>query len=117
MNVFLERLHSTNIFTNLNLHRVYNLVCVQAGNEWKMMFCTHYRVFEYLAIPFWLCSAPTTFQDFINNTCRDMLDQFVVIYLDDILIFFENQTLPDQHALHVLERLHQNYLCCKLEKG
>ncbi|CAM4598831.1 unnamed protein product [Lepidochelys kempii] len=53
--------------------------------------------------PFGLCNAPATFQHFMNEVFRDILDQFMIIYLDDTLIFSENQELRDHHVRILLD--------------
>ena len=52
-----------------------------------MVFCTRYKLFEYLVIPIGLTGAPATFQWYINWVLRDYLDEFCTVYVDDILIY------------------------------
>ncbi|XP_018429431.1 PREDICTED: uncharacterized protein LOC108802038 [Nanorana parkeri] len=94
----IERLQDAKVFTKLDLKGAYNLVRIRPGDEWKMAFRTRYGLFEYNVMPFGLCNAPATFQAFINDVFRDLLDVYVVIYLDDILIF--SDTL-ENHRKHV----------------
>ena len=112
----LERLRAAKIFTKLDLRGAYNLVRIRPGDEWKTAFRTRYGHFEYLVMPFGLCNAPATFQHFINDVLRDMLDLFVVVYLDDILIFSENLEQHREHVCRVLQRLREQSLYIKLEK-
>jgi len=62
-----------------------------AGEEWKIAFRCQYGLYEYNVMPFGLCNAPSTFQSMINEVFRDLLDEGVIIYLDDILIYSENE--------------------------
>ena len=55
--------------------------------EWKIIFCTKYGLYKYLVIPFGLTNAPITFQALINDTFYKLLDEGVLAYLDDILIY------------------------------
>lgn len=84
--------------------------------EWKTAFNTPTGHFEDLVMPFGLTNAPAVFQALINDVLCDMLNKFVFVYLDDILIF--SQSLQD-HILHVqavLQRLLENSLFVKAEK-
>lgn len=82
------------IFMKLKLEEAYNLVHIRARYEWKTNFHTQYRHFEYP----WFNTAPATFPHFVNYLFRDILDQYVIVYLDNNLVFSENQ---EQHRCHV----------------
>ena len=92
------------IYTKINLHHTYHLVCITEGNEWKTTFHTHYGSFKWLVMPFGLTNAPAAFQHFVNNIFLDMLDVSIVVYLDNIPIYSEN---PEEHQQHVCEVLRQ----------
>lgn len=77
---------------------------------------TRYGHFKYLGMLSGLSNTPATFQYFINDILRDMLDQLVCIYLEDILAFFESQDLHNHHMCAILERLSQSHLYAKLDK-
>jgi hypothetical protein len=111
-----EKLRGAKYFTALDLKSGYNLVRIKEGDEWKMAFKTKYGLFEYLVMPFGLRNAPAAFQHFMNNIFRDILDVYVVIYLDYILIFSETRELHIEHLKEVLQRLKNNNLYCNLEK-
>src|SRR5882672_8670886 len=112
----LDQLSSAKIYTKLDLQAGYYNVRVATGHEWKTVFRTRYGSFEFLVIPMGLTNAPATFQAFMNHIFRDMTDIFVVIYLDDILIF--SNSLEDHwiHVRCVLERLREYDLHSKPEK-
>ena len=76
---------------------------------------TRYESLEFLVIPFGLTNAPMTFCNLMNDVQFDLLDSFVVVHLDDIVIY--SSTLGD-HLMHIeeLERLKQNRLYVKKEK-
>src|SRR5882724_313963 len=76
----------------------------------------HYGSFKFLVMPMGLTNAPTTFQAFMNHIFHDMTDIFVVIYLDDILIFSDSLEDHWVHIQHVLERLHEYNLHSKPKK-
>ena len=112
----LTRLSSARFFSKIDLRGAYNLVRMRPGDEWKTAFRCHRGHFEYLVMPFGLTNAPAIFQAMMNSIFSDILDVFVVIYLDDILIF--SPTI-DSHRLHVsavLSRLREHNLYAKLSK-
>jgi hypothetical protein len=86
-----ERLAKAKWFTLLDLKNGYNLIRIKEGDEWKTAFRTRYGLFEYTVMPFGLCNAPGTFQSMINDVLRDLLDAGTVVYIDDILIYSENE--------------------------
>ncbi|RFN43326.1 pol polyprotein [Fusarium flagelliforme] len=112
-----DRLQGKQIFTALNLKGAYNLICIKKGNEWKTTFRTKFGLFEYLVMPFGLTNAPATFQRMINNVLRQYLDVFVVCYLDDILIFLDNEEEHREHIHKVLKALQDANLLVELEKS
>jgi hypothetical protein len=99
-----EKLKGAKYFTAVDLKSGYNLVQIKEGDEWKTAFKTKYGLFEYLVMPFGLRNAPAAFQHFMNDIFRDILDVYVVIYLDDILIFSETKELHIEHLKEVLQR-------------
>ena len=82
-----NQLKGAKYFTKLELRGAYNLIRIAEGDEWKTAFRTRYGLFEYLVMPFGLTNAPATFQTYMNDTLREYLDRFCVVYLDDILIY------------------------------
>ncbi|KAL1256449.1 hypothetical protein QQF64_011994 [Cirrhinus molitorella] len=112
----LEHLRTARHFTKLDLRSAYNLIRIREGDEWKTAFSTSAGHYEYLVMPFGLSNSPSCFQAFINVTFRDMLNRWVIVYIDDILIYSE--TLEDhvRHVRAVLQRLIQHQLSAKAEK-
>lgn len=111
-----EPLHQATVFTKLDLRNAYHLVRIRQGDEWKTAFNTPLGHFEYLVMPFGLTNAPAVFQALVNDVLRDMLNKFVYVYLDDILIFSKNLQEHVQHVRLVLQRLLENRLYVKAEK-
>ena len=111
-----DRFREAKIFTKIDLRGAYNLVRMKEGHEWKTAFRTRYGLFEYRVMPFGLTNAPATFQHLMNDVFREWLDDFVVIYLDDILIYSRNEEDHTEHVCKVLQRLLDNGLYAKLEK-
>lgn len=112
----LDQLRDARVFTKLDLRVGYNNVRIAAGHEWKTAFRTRYGSFEYLVMPFGMTNSPATFQHFMNDIFRDMADKFVVVYLDDILIFSKDPREHSKHVRLVLQRLRDHNLHIKLEK-
>lgn len=83
-----EILQGARYFTKLDLRNAYHLVRIREGDEWKTAFNTPTGHFEYRVLPFGLTNAPAVFQALVNDVLRDMINKFVFVYLDDILIFF-----------------------------
>ena len=111
-----EPLTHATIFTKLDLRIAYHLVRVREGDEWKTGFNTHLGHFEYLVMPFGLTNAPAVFQALVNDVLRDFINIFVVVYLDDILVFSRTTTEHTRHVRQVLQRLLENRLFVKAEK-
>ncbi|KAG5726541.1 hypothetical protein E4T56_gene4663 [Termitomyces sp. T112] len=92
-----DRLRSAKIYTKIDLRSGYNNVQIAPGHEWKTTFRTHYGLFEYLVMPFGMTNSPATFQYFMNDIFHDMNDVFVIVYLDNILIYSNS---PAEHSEH-----------------
>jgi hypothetical protein len=116
INDLFDHLKSATIFTKIDLRSAYHLLRIREGDEWKTAFRTKYGLFEYLVMPFGLANAPAYFQRFVSEIFGDMFGKFVVIYLDDFLIYSENPEDHDNHVRAVLQRLRENRLYAKLEK-
>jgi len=91
-------LKDAKVYTKIDLRAGYNNIRIAPGHEYKTAFRTRYGLFEYLVMPFGMTNSPATFQYFMNDIFHDMTDIFVIIYLDDILIFSKNL---DEHKIHV----------------
>ncbi|KAK7940550.1 hypothetical protein WMY93_003876 [Mugilogobius chulae] len=111
-----EPLHRATIFSKLDLRNAYHLVRIRSGDEWKTAFNTPLGHFEYQVMPFGLTNAPAVFQSLVNDVLRDMLNKFIFVYLDDILIFSQDIHEHVQHVRLVLKRLLENKLFVKAEK-
>lgn len=112
----LDQLRTAKVFTKIDLRWGYNNVRISEGHEWKTAFRMRYGSFEYLVMPFGMTNSPATFQHFMNDIFRDMVDVFVVVYLDDILIFSKDLIMHRTHVRRVLQRLREFNLPAKLEK-
>ncbi|KAK3538562.1 hypothetical protein QTP86_006724 [Hemibagrus guttatus] len=112
----LERLRGATVFTKLDLRSAYNLIRIRKGDEWKTAFVTPTGHYEYRVMPYGLANAPSVFQDFMHEVLRDFLHKFVVVYIDDILIYSRSMADHQRHVAEVLHRLRDHNLFLKAEK-
>ncbi|KAL0161004.1 hypothetical protein M9458_044729, partial [Cirrhinus mrigala] len=112
----LEQLRSAQIFTKLDLRSAYNLIRIRNGDEWKTAFVTPTGHYEYLVMPYGLVNAPSVFQNFIHEVLREFLHHFVIVYIDDILIYSRCEAEHRHHVAEVLQRLREHQLYLKAEK-
>ncbi|MGH3054897.1 MAG: reverse transcriptase family protein, partial [Gaiellaceae bacterium] len=112
----IDRLHGAKYFSKIDLQSGYYQVKVVENDVAKTAFATRYGHYEWLVMPFGLTNAPSTFMRMMNTYFRDYLDLFVVIFLDDILVF--SPTLADhrKHVGLVLQLLREKQLYAKMSK-
>lgn len=89
---------------------------IRRGDKWKTEFITPTGHYEYLVMPYSLVNAPFVFQDFMHNILHNLLHKFVLIYIDNILIYSENPQQHHDHVTAVLKRLREHHLFLKAEK-
>ncbi len=111
-----DRLLGSVYFTAIDVRDAYYRVRMKEGEEWKTAFKTRFGLYEYLVMPFGLTNAPASFQELINDTIREYLDDFATAYLDDILIFSKTYEEHVEHIRRVLKRLQEKDLLVKLSK-
>jgi hypothetical protein len=85
----MDRLSGASVFTKLNLRSGYWQVRTVEGDAHKTTCVTRYESYEFLVMPFGLTNAPVTFCNLMNNVLYEFLDDFIVMYLDDIVVFRE----------------------------
>ncbi|SYW74494.1 uncharacterized protein UHO2_01360 [Ustilago hordei] len=93
-----------------------HLELMEGRDKWKTVFGTQLGLYEYLVLPFRLANAPAHFQSFINIIFQDIIRVYVVVYLDDFLIFSDMEEAHMQHVTEVLTHLRNNWLFAKLLK-
>ncbi|CAJ0950570.1 unnamed protein product [Ranitomeya imitator] len=110
------RIKGASWFTKIDLRGAYNLVRIRQGDEWKTAFNTPEGHFEYLVMPFGLANAPSVFQSFMHDIFREYLDKFLIVYLDDILIFSDDWESHVKQVRMVFQVLRANSLFVKGSK-
>ena len=105
INELLDWLNDSTIFSKIDLWNIYYQICIYKNNEWKITFCTHYRHFEYQVMSFDLINISAIFQVYINYVLHDLVDDFCIVYFDDILIFSKSEKEHYQHLELVIEYL------------
>jgi hypothetical protein len=112
----LNQLKDYRFFIKIDLTDAYNRIRIKKSDEWKTTFRIRYEHFEYLMMLFDLANASITFQVYINKTLNELINDFCVMYLNNILIFFKNRKSHVKHIRKMLKRLRANDLFANLEK-
>ena len=112
-----ERLNKAKMFTKLDLKNGYHLVSMAEEDEEKTAFRTRFGLYHWRVIPFGLCNAPATFQSMMDNILHDLLDGGVIVYIDDILIYTEDESTHVKLVQEVLSRLDKAGLGVNLKKS
>lgn len=112
----LDHITKARYFTKLDVIAAFNKLRMAEGDEWLTAFRTRYGLYEYLVMPFGLCNAPSSFQNYINDQLQDYLDNFATAYIDDILIYSNSLEEHKVHVQKVLERLRKANLQIDIDK-
>ena len=112
----MDRLHGASYFTKIDLASGYHQIRVKEADIHKTALVSRYGSYEYTVMPFGLCNAPATFQRIMNHLLREGLDKFVLVFLDDILIFSRTKEEHLQHIKAVLHRLRSEKFFGRLHK-
>ena len=111
-----DQLQGARVFSKLDLRQWYYQLRIGAKDVPKTTFNTRYGHFEFLVMPFGLTNAPAAFMDLMQRTFRPYLDQFVVIFIDDILVYSKSEEEHERHLEIVLQTLREHKLFAKFSK-
>eukprot|EP00253_Pinus_taeda_P025542 PITA_25542 len=112
----LDQLKSVVYFTKLDLPSGYHQVKIAKQDVWKTTFKTKQVLFEWMLMPIGFCNTPTTFIQVMNDIVQPFIDDFVLVYLDDILVFSKSWSEHVCHVKKVLDVLKKEKLFVKLSK-
>jgi hypothetical protein len=104
------------IFTKMDLKIGYHLIQVKNGDEWKRAFWCRYRLYEFMVMYFSLTNAPAVFPDMMNPILKYLLNEDIVVYIDDILIYPTPEEKHDLLVKEVLKRVAENDFVISPEK-
>jgi ribonuclease HI len=112
----LDRLKKAKFFPKIDLRSGYHQMKIREQDIPKTTFTTQYSLYEFLVVLFGLTNTPAYFMNLMNKVLMEELDRFVVVFIDDILIYSETTEEHEEHLRIVLERLRQQKLYAKFSK-
>ncbi|GBG59307.1 hypothetical protein CBR_g32320 [Chara braunii] len=113
----LDMMQGCTVFSKVDLKSGYHQIEMAEEDVYKTTFKTRYGTYEFLVMPFGLCNAPGTFQTEMHRIFRPYLDKFMVVYLDDILVFSKTAREHAKHLALVLQSLRDSQYKINREKS
>ncbi|GKB43634.1 putative reverse transcriptase domain-containing protein [Tanacetum coccineum] len=106
----------SNVYSKIDLRSAYHQLRVRDEDIPKTAFRMRYGHYEFQVMPFGLTNAPAVFMDLMNRVCKPYLDKFVIVFIDDILIYYRNKEEHADHLRIILELLKKEELYAKFSK-
>ncbi|GJT52085.1 putative reverse transcriptase domain-containing protein [Tanacetum coccineum] len=117
MNDLLDQLQGSNIYSKIDLRSgLHTKLKVREADISKTAFRTRYGHYEFQVMPFGLTNAPAVFMDLMNRVCKPYLDKFMIVFIEDILIYSKNEKEHKEHLKQILELLKKEELYAKFSK-
>ncbi|GKC04794.1 putative reverse transcriptase domain-containing protein [Tanacetum coccineum] len=110
-----DQLQGSSVYSKIDLRSGYHQLRVREEDIPKTAFRTRYGHYEFQVMPFGLTNAPAVFMDLMNRVCKPYLDKFVIVFIDDILIYSKNKQEHEEHLKLILELLKKEELYAKCE--
>ncbi|GJX60139.1 putative reverse transcriptase domain-containing protein [Tanacetum coccineum] len=111
-----DQLQGSSIYSKIDLRSGYHQLRVREQDIPKTAFRTRYGHYEFQVMPFGLTNAPAVFMDLMNRVCKPYLDKFVIVFIDDILIYSKNEKEHEEHLKAILGLLKEEKLYAKFSK-
>ena len=111
-----DQMRGAKVFSKIDLRSGYHQLKIRAEDIPKTAFTSRYGLYEYTVMSFGLTNAPAYFMYLMNKVFMEYLDKFVVVFIDDILVFSRNEEEHEEHLRLVLQKLRENQLYAKLSK-
>ncbi|GKB42445.1 putative reverse transcriptase domain-containing protein [Tanacetum coccineum] len=111
-----DQLQGSSIYLKIDLRSGYHQLRVREQDIPKTAFRTRYGHYEFQVMPFGLTNAPAVFMDLMNRVCKPYLDKFVIVFIDDILIYSKDEKEHEEHLKAILELLKKEKLYAKFSK-
>ncbi|GJU13819.1 putative reverse transcriptase domain-containing protein [Tanacetum coccineum] len=111
-----DQLQGSSVYSKIDLRSGYHQLRVREEDIPKTAFRTRYGHYEFQVMPFGLTNAPAVFMDLMNRVCKPYLDKFVIVFIDDILIYSKNEKEHKEHLKQILELLKKEELYAKFSK-
>ncbi|GJW14483.1 putative reverse transcriptase domain-containing protein [Tanacetum coccineum] len=111
-----DQLQGSSIYSKIDLRSGYHQLRVREQDIPKMAFRTRYGHYEFQVMPFGLTNAPAVFMDLMNRVCKPYLDKFVIVFIDDILIYSKDEKEHEEHLKAILKLLKEEKLYAKFSK-